>query len=158
MKNKIWKMLAAFGSFAVLSSCQMTMRPYAETDIRTAEYMVSGTEQCRRILMEVASQALPGKRQECYLTGKDYEPESLVIAQMFPDIINISNTKIKDYQKNGHRYVTCRIGFERIDTEEEQKDPVNEDESIVGRHWQMDDQLNLSLGKEIYTFRCVDDD
>jgi len=158
MKNKIWKILAAAGSFAVLSSCQMTMRPYAESEFRIAEYVVSSPEQCRRVLMEIASQALPGKRQECYLTGKDYEPESLVIAQMFPDIINISNTKIKDFQKDGHRYVTCRIGFERADELEKAEDPVDENDDIVGRHWQVNDQYNLRLGEETYTFRCVDDD
>ena len=158
MKNKIWKVLAAAGSLAVLSSCQLTMRAYAEQGLHTAAYMVNGPEQCRRILMEVASQALPGKRQECYLTGKDYEPESLVIAQMFPDIINISNTKIKDYQKDGHRYVTCRIGFERVDQLEGPEDSVDENTSIVGQHWQVDDWWNLQLGENTYTFRCVDDD
>lgn len=36
-----------------------------------------------------------------------------MIAQMFPAAVNISNTKIEEYEENGRRYVTCRIGFER---------------------------------------------
>ena len=158
MKNKIWKILAAAGSLAVLSSCQSTMSAYAGSEIRTEEYMVCGPEQCRRVLMELASQAVPGKRQEYYLIGEDYEPESLVIAQMFPNIINISNTKIKDDQKNGHRYVTCRIGFECTEQLKEPDDPVTENKNIIGKHWQTDDLWHLQLGDEIYTFRCIDDD
>lgn len=50
---------------------------------------------------------------EFFITGEDYEPETLVIAQMFPAAVNISNTKIEEYEENGRRYVTCRIGFER---------------------------------------------
>ena len=156
MKNKIWKILAAAGSFAVLSSCQMTMRPYAESEFRIAEYVVSSPEQCRRVLMEIASQALPGKRQECYLTGKDYEPESLVIAQMFPDIINISNTKIKDFQKDGHRYVTCRIGFERADELEKAEDPVDENDDIVRYYYKavVDSQY---VENELYVYEIIGD-
>ena len=53
------------------------------------------------------------EREEFFITGEDYEPETLVIAQMFPAAVNISNTKIEEYEENGRRYVTCRIGFER---------------------------------------------
>ncbi len=158
MKFKIWKMLAAAGSLAVLAGSQMVMRPYASLGILDEAYMVTDAEQCRRLLMELASQILPGERQEYVLTGMDYEPESLVLAQMFPDMINISNTKIKDGQKDGHRYVTCRIGFERISEEEEMDVSEKEDGDITGRHWEIGDTRSLKLGEKTYRFRCVDDD
>lgn len=157
MKFKKLKMLAAAGSLIVLSSCQIVMKPYAQAAVSGEEFVVTGPEQCRRLLMELASQVPPGERQEYYLTGKDYEPESLVIAQMFPDVVNISNTKIKDDQKDGHRYVTCRIGFERIE-EKENADFSEVEGSVVGRHWKIGDVRSLKLGEETYRFRCVDDD
>ena len=77
------------------------------------EYMVSGDQECRRLLMELVSAGAGKERKEFFITGEDYEPETLVIAQMFPAAVNISNTKIEEYEENGRRYVTCRIGFER---------------------------------------------
>lgn len=157
-KNKIWSMLAAAaGSFAVLVNSQMVIKPLANMNVPETGYEVDGPEQCRRLLMEVVSGAKIGERQEYLITGKDYEPESLVIAQMFPDAVNISNTKIMEYQEGGHRYVTCRIGFERIEEYEEK-----EDAPIEGgpdrRHWRVGDLRAWELGGESYLFRCIDDD
>jgi len=157
MKLKLLKILAAAGSLAVLSSCQMVMRPYANPGYPGEDLLVTGPEQCRRILMEVVSQTRPGERKEYELTGKDYEPESLVIAQMFPDVINISNTKIKDDQKDGHRYVTCRIGFERISEMEDLENREEDKEDFIGYHWKIGDTKHLKLGETMYRFRCVDD-
>ena len=135
-KNKIWNILAVTaGSFAVLVSSQMVMRPFASMEIPENGYEVEGPEQCRRLLMEVVSGTKIGERRECLITGIDYEPESLVIAQMFPDTVNISNTKIMEYQENGHRYVTCRIGFERSPEREEESKGV--EGGVVGRHWKI---------------------
>ena len=158
MKLKKLKMLAAAGSLIVLSSCQMVMKPYAQAASSRQEFTVAGPEQCRRLLMELVSQAPPGERQEYDLTGKDYEPESLVIAQMFPDVVNISNTKIKDDQKGGHRYVTCRIGFERVKDTGDAEFSDTEEGNVVERHWKIGDIRSLKLGEETYRFRCVDDD
>ena len=83
------------------------------------EYMVSGDQECRRLLMELVSAGAGKEREEFFITGEDYEPETLVIAQMFPAAVNISNTKIEEYEENGRRYVTCRIGFERQPDQEE---------------------------------------
>ncbi len=113
MKRKMMKTLAAAGSFVVLASCQAALRPYASELADGAEYAVSNGWECRRLLMEVVSSVSGRERHEFYVTGEDYEPDTLVIAQMFPETINISNTKILEYEENGKRYVTCRIGFER---------------------------------------------
>ena len=48
------------------------------------------------------------------MTGEDYEPETLVIAQMFPGVKRISNTRMATEEKDGKMYITCRIGFEEI--------------------------------------------
>lgn len=79
-----------------------------------ASYTVSGREDCRRLLMEVVSSAAGSGRHEIYVTGEDYEPETLVIAQMFPEVCRISNTILSRSWENGTEYVTCRIGFERV--------------------------------------------
>ena len=78
-----------------------------------ASYTVSGREDCRRLLMEVVSSAAGSGRHEIYVTGEDYEPETLVIAQMFPEVCRISNTVLSRSRENGTEYVTCRIGFEK---------------------------------------------
>jgi len=156
-KNKIWKVLAAMaGSFAVLASSQMVIRPFAYMEVPEDGYEVEGPEQCRRLLMEVVSAAKIGERQEYLITGKDYEPESLVIAQMFPDAVNISNTRISEYQKDGHRYVICRIGFER--TSEREEGAENEPGGgVIRRHWKIGDLRSWKLGDTMYRFRCIDD-
>lgn len=157
-KKKIWKILATAGSFVVLASCQAVMKPYANVVNTGEEYVVSGLEQCRRTLMEVVSGAELGARQEYLITGKDYEPETLVIAQMFPDAINISNTKLSECEEGGHRYVTCRIGFERSPGEESSPDEDVIEGSPVGRHWMEGDLRAWELGEETYIFRCIDED
>ena len=157
-KNKIWRALAAAGSFVVLSNSHFLMKPLAKVELEKKEFTVSGPEECRRLLMELVSSAETGVRQECFLTGEDYEPETLVIAQMFPDSINISNTKMKEYDKDGHHYVTCRIGFERgIDTSE-QTDTETSEGDVIGKRWFVGDVRSLKIGDRTYRFRCVDDD
>ncbi len=162
-KNKIWKALAAAGSFAVLAGSQMVMKPFANVVSSENGYVVTGAEQCRRLLMEVVSGSKTGIRQEYLITGKDYEPESLIIAQMFPDAVNISNTVIQEYEEGGHRYVTCRIGFERnpgpLNYEDDNRTNDREDEGIpIGRHWRVGDLRAWIIGDESYIFRCIDDD
>ena len=76
-------------------------------------YLVRSREENRRLLMELVSDSGPEGRTEVFVTGEDYVPDSLVIAQMFPDVQNISNTVMEEYERDGHRYVRCRIGFER---------------------------------------------
>jgi len=158
-KNKIWKMLAAAGSFAVLASSQMVMKPFANMNIPEKGYEVEGPEQCKRLLMEIVSGAKAGERKEYLITGKDYEPESLIVAQMFPDAVNISNTKIMEYQDGGHRYVTCRIGFERVSEQKEGEDSEEyKGGRPTGRHWAVGDLRNWEIGGKTYLFRCIDDD
>lgn len=123
-KKRIGGVLAAAGAAAVLSGlCTgrafcLDMESYAglldkERMSGETEYMVSGDQECRRLLMELVSAGAGKEREEFFITGEDYEPETLVIAQMFPAAVNISNTKIEEYEENGRRYVTCRIGVER---------------------------------------------
>ena len=156
-KNKIWKVLAAAaGSFAVFVSSQMVMKSFANMDVPETGYEVEGPEQCRRLLMEIVSGVKAGERQEYLITGKDYEPESLVIAQMFPDAVNISNTKIMEYQEGGHRYVTCRIGFERtLEGEEGERNEI--EGGVIGRHWKIGELRSWKIGGRSYLFRCIDD-
>ncbi len=164
MKRKLWKLLAAAGSFVVLANGQTLLKPYANVGNDEKEYVVSSPEQCRRLLMEVVSGAETGTRQEYSITGKDYEPETLVIAQMFPDAVNISNTVIREYTEGGHRYVMCRVGFERDPKRfESEERPDREDKEIqegvpIGRHWSVGDFRTWEIGDETYLFRCIDDD
>ena len=156
-KNKIWNMLAAAaGSFAVLTSSRMVIKPFANQYVPENGYQVESAEQCKRLLMEIVSGVQNDERYEYTITGKDYEPESLIIAQMFPDAINISNTKIKEYQENGHRYVTCKIGFERSMEQENDKNLIEGE--VTGRHWKIGDLRSWEIGGKNYLFRCIDDD
>ncbi|MBQ6834320.1 MAG: hypothetical protein IJO55_07890 [Lachnospiraceae bacterium] len=167
MKKKLWKIMAAASSFMILAGSQAVMVPYANAGSGTGEYMVSGPEQCRRLLTELVSMSKIGVRNEWYLTGKDYEPETLVVAQMFSDTVNISNTVVNEYQKDGHRYVTCRIGVERLpdengDITESGSSGIGGSgtgkEDVQGRKWSVGDVRSLSLGDHVYQFRCIDDD
>ena len=159
MKKRKWKtMLALVSSFVAIISSSLGTRVYADMPTISGEYLVSDSAQCRRLLMELVSGAETGKRYLYTVTGKDYEPESLVIAQMFPDTVNISNVRVHEYQEEGHRYVTCRIGFERTPPRQEtdRNDAIMGDSQ--GRRWFVGDVRTLKLGEHTYRFRCIDDD
>ena len=173
-KNKIWKILAAAGSFAVLAGGRTLGDSYAVTvpeapgyakmavrDFKTSvqgEYLVSGPEECRRLLMELVSSVAAGNRAEYLVTGVNYEPETLVIAQMFPDVCNISNTKMREYRESGRRYVVSRIGFEKIPGGQSPPDSGIRKEETEGRAWKPGDACERTLGGRNYRFVCIDDD
>ena len=183
-KKRIGGVLAAAGAAAVLSGlCTgrafcLDMESYAglldkERMSGETEYMVSGDQECRRLLMELVSAGAGKEREEFFITGEDYEPETLVIAQMFPAAVNISNTKIEEYEENGRRYVTCRLcGLRKVrspaalghlDADRDRlcdrcRDPLNGDEPIETGRWAVGDVQTRRLGKDTYQFRCVDDD
>lgn len=108
--------------------------------------------------MEAVSGTEAGNRHEIIVTGIDYEPETLVIAQMFPEIINISNTVVREFYENGHRYITCRIGFEWKENERGGDETAIHPEHVFGRYWAPDDLLAWTVGEHTYLFRCIDDD
>ena len=100
-KKRIGGVLAAAGAAAVLSGlCTgrafcLDMESYAglldkERMSGETEYMVSGDQECRRLLMELVSAGAGKEREEFFITGEDYEPETLVIAQMFPCLLYTS--------------------------------------------------------------------
>ncbi len=162
MKKEIWKLLALAGSFVVLVNSRRLL-PYAGMKIPEEGYLVEGPESCRRILMEVVSGVERDQRKEIVVTGKDYEPETLVIARMFPNVVNISNTVLKEYEEGGHRYVMCRIGFEwnSMEVEEESEGIGNgeiEEGVPIGRHWSVGDRRTWTIGENDYVFQCIDDD
>lgn len=157
-KKNIRKMLAAAGSFVVLANSFFLLTADAKVDLEGKEFFVSDRKECRRLLMEIVSSGNIGERNECFLTGKDYEPETLVIAQMFPDAVNISNTKMSEYEEDGHHYVTCRVGFERGSDEEQEKDQEVTEGDHENRRWSVGDIRTQRIGDQVYRFRCIDDD
>lgn len=156
-KNRIWKMLAAAGSFVILTEAQPTLCVFGAgpaTKIEDTQYIVSGKEECQRLLLELVSSVSDSERHEFYVTGEDYEPETLVIARLFPETINISNTKMSERRENGKRYIKNRIGFERSN-----RQSIQEDENgVTAGSWKEGDIQIRRIGKKDYRFRCVDDD
>ena len=156
-KNRIWKMLAAAGSFVILTEAQPTLCALGAgpaTKIEDTQYIVSGKEECQRLLLELVSSVSDSERHEFYVTGEDYEPETLVIARLFPETINISNTKMSERRENGRRYIKNRIGFERSN-----RQSIQEDENgVTAGSWKEGDIQIRRIGKKDYRFRCVDDD
>ena len=150
--------MAAAGTLMILLSCQTPIAARAENPEEKIRYPVTGREECSRLMMELVSSVSDSKRHEFYVTGEDYEPETLVIARMFPETINISNTKLEEYMENGKKHVLCRIGFERqLDQKQGESPPDRENETIEG-FWQEGDIQIRKIGKEWYRFRCIDDD
>ena len=62
--------------------------------------------------MESVSAADREGRQEITVTGRESAFDTLVIAQMFSDVINISKTDLGTRSVNGELFSDCRIGFE----------------------------------------------
>ena len=104
-RKKVAKWLAAAGSLAVLTSCRGELVPYAAE--RTAEFLTAepvilrDREAGRRFLMETVSAAEREGRQEIVVTGKDSSFDTLVIAQMFPGVVNISKLDLGTRNVNG---------------------------------------------------------
>lgn len=166
-KNKAWKILAAASSLAVIAGGRNVMDscagavPEAFGYMKTAikgEYLVTGPEECRRLLMELVSSSEAGKREEYLVTGENFEPETLIIAQMFPDVYRISNTKLREYREKGRRYVVCRIGFEKIPDGQSPPDLAVREEDTAGRVWKQGDVCERTVGDRKYRFVCIDDD
>ena len=115
-RKKVAKWLAAAGSLAVLTSCRGELVPYAAE--RTAEFLTAepvilrDREAGRRYLMETVSAAEREGRQEIVVTGKDSSFDTLVIAQIFPGVVNISKLDLGTRNVNGETVTDCRIGFE----------------------------------------------
>lgn len=115
-RKKVAKWLAAAGSLAVLTSCRGELVPYAAE--RTSEFLTAepvilrDREAGRRFLMETVSAAEREGRQEIVVTGKDSSFDTLVIAQMFPGVVNISKLDLGTRNVNGETVTDCRIGFE----------------------------------------------
>ncbi len=159
--HRFKSMLAAAGSFVILINSRWVIPAYADMPVNGEIPIITDANQCRRLLMELVSGAEKGVRQEYELVGKDYVPETLVIAQMFPDAVNISNTKMASYREGGHQYVTCRIGFERKDAGSKDAEPSQDDVlagDAEGIHWKVGDCVRLPLGGETYVFRCIDEE
>ena len=104
-RKKVAKWLAAAGSLAVLTSCRGELVPYAAE--RTSEFLTAepvilrDREAGRRFLMETVSAAEREGRQEIVVTGKDSSFDTLVIAQMFPGVVNISKLDLGTRNVNG---------------------------------------------------------
>ena len=114
-RKKVAKWLAAAGSLAVLTSCRGELVPYAAE--RTSEFLTAepvilrDREAGRRFLMETVSAAEREGRQEIVVTGKDSSFDTLVIAQMFPGVVNISKLDLGTRNVNGETVTDCRIGL-----------------------------------------------
>lgn len=110
-------------------------------------YQVRSPAENRRLFMELVSGSTGPGRHEFYVTGEDYIPDSLVIAQMFPEAVDISNTKLREYSEGGHLYAECRIGF-RWSREPQSCAHIWDREVLV-------DNTCLSCGRErIWCRRC----
>lgn len=115
-RRKMVKWLAAAGSFGALAGCSGELVPYAAErpiEISAAEQVIlQDREAGRRFFMESVSAADREGRQEITVTGRESAFDTLVIAQMFPDVINISKTDLGTRSVNGELFSDCRIGFE----------------------------------------------
>ena len=167
-RKRVAKWLAAAGSFAVLTSCRGEVIPYAAE--KTAELsaavpvILRDRESGRRFLMEAVSAADRGERQELAVTGKDGVFDTLAIAQMFPEVINISKLDLGTRSVNGELLTDCQIGFEwrgrAPDIEEDAVPGVGDrfgaEEDRAG--WQTGDVLMREIAGKVCRFCCVDDD
>lgn len=167
-RKKVAKWLVAAGSFAVLTSCRGEFVPYAAE--RTAELtaaeptILRDREAGRRFLMETVSAAEREGRQEFVVTGKDGAFDTLVIAQIFPDVVNISKLDLGTRNVNGETFTDCRIGFEwqgrAPDLGEDMVpgmgDMFGEEEERGA--WRTGDVILREIAGKVCRFRCIDDD
>ena len=167
-RKKVAKWLAAAGSLAVLTSCRGELVPYAAE--RTSEFLTAepvilrDREAGRRFLMETVSAAEREGRQEIVVTGKDSSFDTLVIAQMFPGVVNISKLDLGTRNVNGETVTDCRIGFEwrgRAPDSGENTVPGTGDkfgEEEDRAAWRTGDVVSREIAGKVCRFRCIDDD
>ena len=167
-RKKVAKWLIAAGSVIVLTSCQGELIPYAAEG--TGEFaavkpvVLREREAGRRFLIEMVSAADREKRQELVITGKEDVFDTLGIAQMFPDVVNISKLDLGTRNVNGETFTDCRIGFE---WRERAPDPGENMVPGIGgtfgkeedrTAWRIGDEISREIAGNICQFRCIDDD
>ena len=167
-RKKVAKWLVAAGSFAVLTSCRGELVSYAaerKTELLAAEPVILRDQKAgRRFLMETVSAADREERQEFTVTGKNNAVDTLVIAQMFPDVINISKLDLGTRNVNGEIFTDCRISFEWRkrapdpceDTVPGTGDTFGDKEDRV--QWRTGDVVLRNLAGKVCRFRCIDND
>lgn len=167
-RKKAAKWLIAAGSFAVLTSCRGELVPYAaekRMELSAEEPVIlRDREAGRRFLMETVSAVDREGRQEVTVTGKDGVFDTLVIAQMFPDVVNISKLDLGVRNVNGEMLTDCRIGFEwrgrapdfGEDTVPGTGDKFGNAEDRAA--WRTGDMISREIAGKVYRFRCIDDD
>ena len=167
-RRKMVKWLAAAGSFGALAGCSGELVPYAAErpiEISAAEQVIlQDREAGRRFFMESVSAADREGRQEITVTGRESAFDTLVIAQMFPDVINISKTDLGTRSVNGELFSDCRIGFEwrgRAPDPGEEKVPGTGDQFGDEKDrasWKIGDVILRNVAGKVCRFRCIDDD
>ena len=159
------KWLAAAGSFAVLTSCQGKIMPYAAENGMEHSVILQDRESCRRFLMETVSAAEREGRQEVTVTAKEGAVDTLVIAQMFPEVINISRMDFNEKKTENGILTESRIGFEwrgrAPDPSNSGKEEIPEagyGDGKENRAWRTGDVIVRKIAGKAYRFCCIDDD
>ena len=122
-------------------------------DILDSRFFAAGKDSCDARIKSAASRIEPGDSGIFYIIGKNYVPEGSVLAEMYGDDMEYSNTVEDKVTLENDVYLLSRFWLHR-------KEPETGKEIIWSggekRHWQIGDVQERSLDGVMYRFRCID--
>lgn len=123
------------------------------TEISDSRFLAEDKNRCDIRIKSAASRIEPGERGIFYVIGKNYIPEGSVLAKLYGDDMEYSNTVEDKVTLEGDVYILSRFQLHRR--------PLDENEETVWsgnekRHWQIGDVQERNLGGVLYRFRCID--
>lgn len=111
-------------------------------------------DSCDIRIKSVASRIRPGQSGTFYVIGKNCIPEGSVLAEIYGDDMEYSNTVEDEVTLEGDVYILSRFQLCRRPSGEKNETVWSGDEK---RHWKTGDVQERQLDGIAYRFRCIDE-
>ncbi len=118
-----------------------------------SRFLAENKDICDMRLKSVAAKTEPGENKTFYVIGKNYIPEGSVLAEVYGDNLEYSNTVEGKVTLKEDVYILSRFQIYK-------KAPAYEEEHVWSpgekQHWNVGDVQQRDLDGVTYRFRCID--
>lgn len=122
-------------------------------EVSDQAFLAENKHLCDLRLKSAASRLGPGQEGIFYVIGKNYVPEGSVLAEIYGDDLEYSNTAEGEVVLEGDVYTVARFHLCRREADQSH-DTVWDQEAR--RHWSVGDVQERILDGTSYRFRCID--
>lgn len=122
--------------------------------IPDSRLIVEDKDSCDMRIKSAASRIERGQSRTFYVIGKNYIPEGSVLAELYGDDMEYSNTAEDEVTLEGDIYILSRFQLYRRPSGEKSETVWSGEEK---RHWKTGDVQERKLDGITYRFRCIDE-